>query len=141
MTVDDSSPLISYAPAGAWVDTPDGDPLVQQYSGHSFHTTSTGNATATLKFNGTGVWVYGGTRTNYGVFTLTVDGRTVTLGTARRVSNSTQQLLGSASSLGMGEHTAVFQSAGSGALDLDSILIESQVGTSEYVTAPHLIPL
>lgn len=74
-TAEDSTPLISYGPAGAWTDTPNGDTfaqvvpsqndvrmswlakwilvaMIQSYSSQSWHTTATQGATATISFNG-----------------------------------------------------------------------------------------
>lgn len=133
LAVDDSSPLLSYSPAGAWIDTPDNDPVVSQYQGHSLHVSSNKDATATLKFNGTGVWFYGGRRQNYGGYSLTVDGKVLSSGTSAASNSTAQQVLVGASSLGMGEHTAVLTNTGTGAVDVDSVLFETQVGTTRCV--------
>ena len=139
LIVDDSSPLISYSPAGAWVDTPDGDSLVQQYSGQSLHSSAIKDANATLRFNGTGVWFFGGKRSNYGAFSLEVDGVVVSSGSALASSSSTQQLLAGVGSLGMGEHEAVLTNSGTGTVDLDSILIESEVGSTRCVSVVYTL--
>jgi len=109
LTVEDSSPLISYSPAGSWIDTPAGDALAASYSGSSFHTTSTLGATATINFNGTGISIFGGHRPNYGTFSLVVDEQLVTTGTAENTIASTHQLLGTISGLTNGPHTAIYK--------------------------------
>ncbi|TFY80466.1 hypothetical protein EWM64_g3544 [Hericium alpestre] len=111
---------------GAWTDSPDSDaPL---YSGGSFHTTSAQGASATFQFNGTGIWLFGAKRPNYGNFTITVDGKTFA-GNAQNPTAIFEQLLGGISELQMGLHTVVLTNTGSHAsLDLDSLMFETQVG-------------
>jgi len=127
LTVEDSSPLISYSPAGSWNDTPSGDPLASSYSGGSYHTTSTNGATATITFTGTAFSVYGGRRPNYGTYSVTVDGRPITSSTAQSNDASARQLLATAVGLPYGPHTAVLTST-SGVIDIDSIDFVGQVG-------------
>ena len=129
--VDDSSPLISYT--GGWADTPLEDSLAQSYLAHSLHTSSAPGATATFTFNGTGIWLYGGRRPNYGAFKLAVDGRTVMEGKASASNNAVGQLLGGATSLGMGQHTAVLTVSGTGPVDLDNLIFETHIGSQSYV--------
>ncbi|KAF9501918.1 hypothetical protein BDN71DRAFT_1438657 [Pleurotus eryngii] len=129
ITLEDHSPLITYAPTGAWTDTPANDSLASDYSDASFHTTSAQDASATIQFNGTGISIFGGKRSNYGTFKLTVDGNTITEASAASSSSSTKQLLASASGLEDGPHTAVFTHAGGGAIDIDSAVLEARVGS------------
>ncbi|KAG9220743.1 hypothetical protein CCMSSC00406_0003842 [Pleurotus cornucopiae] len=147
ITLEDHSPLITYAPAGAWTDTPANGSLASDYSDASFHTTSAQDASATIQFNGafansavdppgvntlilgTGISIFGGKRSNYGTFKLTVDGNTITEASAASSSSSTKQLLASASGLEDGPHTAVFTHAGGGAIDIDSAVLEARVGS------------
>ncbi|KAF8801427.1 hypothetical protein BYT27DRAFT_7341929 [Phlegmacium glaucopus] len=128
LAVEDSSPLITYSPAGSWIDTPAGDVLATSYSGGSFHTTTTQGANATINFNGTGISIFGGQRPNYGTFSFTVDGRLVTSGTAESTVPSTRQLLCSVFGLINGPHTAVFSNIDGQPIDVDLIEFESQVG-------------
>lgn len=135
LTVEDSSPLVSYAPSGAWTDTPAGDSLIQSYSGSSLHTTSAQGATATINFNGTGIWLFGGKRHNYGTYTISVDGQTTTNGNATSGGPIFNQLLGAASGLHNGAHTVVLTNTGSGtAVDLDSLVFQGQVGPGGSVS-------
>ncbi|KAA1476066.1 hypothetical protein DENSPDRAFT_842954 [Dentipellis sp. KUC8613] len=130
VTSEDSTPLITYAPVGAWNDSPDGDLFNQSYSGQSWHTTSTQGATATITFNGTGIWLFGAQRPNYGTYSISIDGQQTT-GNAGAQNPSFQQLLGGQSGLPMGSHTVVFTNTGSQtSLDLDSLIFETQVGPS-----------
>lgn len=128
LTVEDSSPLISYSPAGAWSDPID-DPVLSSYSGNSLHTTSSQDATATINFNGTGISIFGGLRSNYGTYSIMVDGQNVASGNASSQQDEFKQLLGSASGLANGPHTVVLTNTGTSPIDIDFIDIQSQVGT------------
>jgi len=128
LVVEDSSPLISYAPDGAWVDTID-DPLLSSYSGASFHKTTAQDATVTFSFNGTGVRFFGGRRPDYGNYTLTVDNQVVETGTARNETPSMRNLLAGAPNLPDGPHTAVLTTNGGGPIDLDWVEVAPHIGT------------
>lgn len=128
-TVHNSSPLISYTVA--WLDTPVGDTYAANYTGGGFHTTNISGATATFKFNGTGVWCYGALRPGYGSYSLSVDGDTVFNGSAAAPNAVFDQFLGGSSQLGMGEHTAVLTNTGGGYVDLDSLVFETHIGADE----------
>ncbi|KAF5380463.1 hypothetical protein D9615_004624 [Tricholomella constricta] len=130
LKVEDSSPLISYAPDGVWTDTPSTDALVASYSGRSLHTTSAQGATATINFNGTGISVFGGRRSNYGTFTISVDGQTIASGSANSAQDSVNQLLGSASGLVNGPHTAVLTNTGGAPIDIDWVNVQTQASSS-----------
>ncbi|GLB37654.1 hypothetical protein LshimejAT787_0407050 [Lyophyllum shimeji] len=129
LKVEDSSPLISYEPSSAWIDTPS-DALAASYSGRSLHTTSVQGATATMQFNGTGISIFGGRRSNYGTFTISVDGQTITTGDASSAQDSANQLLGSASGLVDGPHTAVFTNTGGAPIDIDFATLQTQASSS-----------
>ncbi|OBZ71053.1 hypothetical protein A0H81_09035 [Grifola frondosa] len=126
VSLDDSSPLFTYAPSNAWNDTPVDDSLAKSYSEASFHTTSLSGATAKLTFNGTGVWFFGARRPHYGSYVLVVDDDPTTYANASAPSPIFGQLLGGTSGLSMGEHTAVLMSGGTGPIDIDSLIYETQ---------------
>ncbi|KDR75159.1 hypothetical protein GALMADRAFT_249097 [Galerina marginata CBS 339.88] len=128
ITVEDSSPLITYAPAGSWTDTPADDPLAASYFGGSYHTAAAQGATATITFTGTGFSIIGGHRSNYGTYSVSVDGQTTATGTAQSSDSVTKQLLGSASGLSYGSHTVVLTNTGGTPIDIDRIDFEAQVG-------------
>jgi hypothetical protein len=135
LTVEDNSPLVSYAPSGAWSDNSDSDSFVQSYSGKSLHTTFAQGATATINFNGTGIWLFGGKRSIYGTYTITVDGLTTMSGSATSADPAFDQLLGGASGLTNGPHTLVLTNTGLGtAIDLDSFVFQGQVGSGDSVS-------
>ena len=140
--MDDSSPLLTYT--GSWLDTPSNDTLAANYSSQSLHTTFVPGAEVTLKFNGTGVWFYGGHRPGYGSYVLSVDGSTVGSGTSASSAAAFNQLLEGTSDLTMGEHTAVLLSGGGGPMDVDYVIFETGLGSNGYVillrslrTVPH----
>jgi len=139
VSLDDSSPLISYSPSGAWADSPANDTRVQSYSSNSLHTTSKQGATATFSFNGTGIWLFGGKRSNYGAYSVSVDGNVVKNGTASSSSFEGNQLLGGAANLTMGQHTAVLSSTSSNPIDLDSVVFETQVSGANGTVNSSLI--
>ncbi|KAF8650453.1 hypothetical protein AX16_005255 [Volvariella volvacea WC 439] len=124
LIVEDSSPLITYSPPGAWVDTVN-DSLIASYSGRSSHSTSAQGATATFTFNGTGVKLFGGRRPGYGTYTIFVDGQAVMNGDAESPSPATRQMLVSVSGLANGQHTVTLRCDGGGAVDIDWIEMEN----------------
>ncbi|CAE6495602.1 unnamed protein product [Rhizoctonia solani] len=74
--IDDYSPLIQYQPQ--WFDSYNlpatRDPHVNKYNGASFHSSQTNGSTATLKFHGTAVYIYGAKRFNHGFYSVSIDG-------------------------------------------------------------------
>ncbi|KAJ6587195.1 hypothetical protein DFH09DRAFT_1359620 [Mycena vulgaris] len=137
LTIDDSSPLILYNPSGAWQDASSNDTAGLAYTGNTLHSTTAPGATATINFNGTGISIYGGRRPSYGRYTMSVDGTTVMDSTATGDGLEVQQLLGSASGLANGPHTAVLTSTGVG-MDIDWVNLETQIGTAESTTTSVL---
>ncbi|KAH9061313.1 hypothetical protein EDB87DRAFT_411343 [Lactarius vividus] len=135
VSADDSSPLILYSPAGAWTDSPVSDHNAQSYSQKTWHTASSQGASATVQFNGTGVWFFGSKQPGYGTYNISVDGQSVS-GNAQAQTASFQQLLGGQSSLANGPHTAVFTNTGS-TVDLDCIIFETQIGSSASATVTN----
>ncbi|KAF5322600.1 hypothetical protein D9619_001541 [Psilocybe cf. subviscida] len=130
LTVEDSSPLISYAPAGSWSDSPSNDPLLSSYLGNSYHTSSAQGATATFSFVGTGVSIFGGRRPNYGAYTVSVDGNTIQTGTSQASQDLSRQQLASATGLSYGNHTLVLTNTGGAPVDIDSIDFQTSGGPS-----------
>ena len=85
----------------------------------------------TFKFNGTGVWFYGAHRPGYGGYSLSVDGNTVGSGSAASSNPLFDQVLGGSANLSVGEHTAILTNTGGGAIDLDSLIFQTQIGYEE----------
>lgn len=135
LTVEDSSPLIAYSPAGSWVDSPIDDPIATTYSGGSYHVSTAPGATATITFTGTGLSIFGGHRSNYGTYSISLDGQTISSGSSQSNDLSTRQLLGSASGLPYGSHTAVLTSTGGGPIDIDWVDVNARAGPPGSVVA------
>jgi hypothetical protein len=143
LTVEDSSPLITYAPAGAWSDSPSSDPLLSNYSASCFHTTSTAGATATFTWNGTGIWVYGALRQDHGHFQANLDGGPVSTFNGFAQNATMKFNLVHASGFAMGLHTLVLtNSPESGdqatGFDVDFIVVQTELPPS---TSPTTVTL
>ncbi|KAL6310410.1 hypothetical protein BKA93DRAFT_755971 [Sparassis latifolia] len=130
ISVDDSSPLITYFPLNAWIDTPANDTLAAFYAQSSFHATSVGGAYAEFAFNGTGIWLYGARRPDYGSYTVLVDNNVVAHTNATAANSTVGQFLGGTSNLPMGQHNVVLRNAGTGPMDIDSLVLETQIGST-----------
>ncbi|KAJ3923914.1 hypothetical protein F5877DRAFT_1681, partial [Lentinula edodes] len=125
---EDSSPLISYSPAGAWSDSPANDTLLSSYSGSSYHIASTQGATATITFTGIGITIFGGHRQNYGTYQISVDGQTVVASESSAGQDVFQQVLGTVSGLSNEKHTAVVTSSSASSIDIDYVNVQTQIG-------------
>ena len=55
------------------------DPFTPRYYGSTFRCTQTEAASGSIKFKGSGVWLYGAKRDNHGVFEVDLDGQVATL--------------------------------------------------------------
>lgn len=131
LTVEDSSPLISYDPPSAWSDASPDDPLLATYSEQSYHRTSSQGATATIEFYGTGLTFFGGKRADYGRFVVSVDGAMVIAdGNARGSDNAVKQTLATVTGLRPGKHRAVFENIDGSPIDIDAVIISDEVGPS-----------
>jgi hypothetical protein len=127
LTVEDSSPLISYS--GSWSDSPQNDTSLASYSGSSYHTTSAPGATANISFYGTGITIYGGHRENYGTYQISVDNQNITSQSSAG-QDAFQQVLGSVSGLSNGRHFATLTSTSSSPIDIDFCQVQTEVGES-----------
>ncbi|KZT10677.1 uncharacterized protein LAESUDRAFT_344342 [Laetiporus sulphureus 93-53] len=129
VTLDDSSPLITYTPSNAWHDTPANDFAAKLYSRSSLHTSSIAGAAAELTFNGTGLWLYGGFRPSYGSYAVSVDGAQILRANATAPDLELRSLLAGVSGLDTGQHTVTLTSDGTGPIDIDYAIFETNVGT------------
>ena len=82
---------------------------------------------------GTGLSIFGGHRSNYGTYSISVDGQTISSGSSQSNDSSSRQLLGSASGLPYGNHTAVLTSTSGGPIDIDWVDFNARVGPQGYV--------
>lgn len=128
--VEDSSPLIQYAPDGAWRDAELNDTLAMSYSGGSYHATSMQGATATLHFRGTGFVVTGGRRPGYGAFSVMLDGQQLFDGNFTPESSPVNVTLASGTGLSNEQHTVVLTNTGGEPIDIDTITFEPQIGST-----------
>lgn len=129
--VDDASPLVIYDPADAWVHTSGSD--AQSYGNSTFSSAQTEGATVKLSFTGTGFWVYGATKPDYGQYILMLDNQVMLYANATSDQPQFGQVLGGSSGLADGEHEVMLMSAGGGLVDFDSIMFETTDQQSMYV--------
>ncbi|RDX42052.1 hypothetical protein OH76DRAFT_145765 [Lentinus brumalis] len=123
VTIDDTSSLLVYEPAGAWSHASGRD--AQSYGNSTFSSAQTEGATAKFLFTGTGFWVYGATKPEYGQYILLLDSQVMLY--ANATSNEPQfgQVLGGSSGLADGKHEVVLMAAGGGLVDIDAIVYET----------------
>ncbi|KAL1755135.1 hypothetical protein FB107DRAFT_214231 [Schizophyllum commune] len=132
--VEDSSPLISYNPEGAWKDGDES--AAAPYSGQSFHYTAYKNASASVTFNGTGIAIYGAKGPDYGPYTIYVDNVLVGVGNGKAHSTQTKALLGTVSDLDQGEHTVELINNSDALLDIDWVVLSTDL-KSDGVSVGH----
>ncbi|TFK20941.1 hypothetical protein FA15DRAFT_101951 [Coprinopsis marcescibilis] len=71
LSIEDSSPLISYSPE--WVPGSEDDPLIDEYSGGNYMVTNSSGAAAFFVFRGFDVQIFGARRPNYGSYQTTMN--------------------------------------------------------------------
>jgi len=140
--VEDGSPLITYT-NGKWIDSPTSDASLSQYSAQSYHTTASNNAKVTFTFNGTSVSIVGGMSSNYGTYTVQIDGGQTTKGDAFSETRLFNQTLGGADNLAMGTHTLVLTNTATNAsrmsVDVDFITFGTPLGGGSDLVASKSI--
>jgi hypothetical protein len=105
-----------------------------QYSASSYHVTKAQAASASLAFNGTGVWFAGARLPPYGAYQLAVDGRVVQTGSAGGGPQFNSTLAG-VGGLAPGPHTAILTALDGSGLDVDSVTFEAQIGSASGCVA------
>ncbi|KAJ3930124.1 MAG: hypothetical protein NXY57DRAFT_1088163 [Lentinula lateritia] len=137
-TIDDSSPLISYAPVEGWKaygpDDLDGLNSTGYYQG-SFTSTWNVNAFATFQFNGTSLSIFGGKRKAYGNFTVTLDDVNFTLSSYSPNVQDSPSLLFNAQ-VQQGWHKVKISNDGTTGFDIDSISWTSGMGNASSSSDP-----
>ncbi|KAK0225668.1 hypothetical protein IW262DRAFT_702766 [Armillaria fumosa] len=121
-TIQDYSPLISYD--SNWFSGTSNDNRLDRYSDNSMMVTNVTGASATFRFNGTGVNVYGAKRSNHGSYQVTLDGRTSPTETSFNDTGMYQTLLFSSITLEQGFHELILTNKGAGDhpfLDIDFV--------------------
>ncbi|ESK96616.1 hypothetical protein Moror_6836 [Moniliophthora roreri MCA 2997] len=139
VTVEDSSPLITYSPPGAWADSDPNDALKSRYSGESIRTTRTRGAQATIIFNGTGISIFGFDKPNFGAFTVTVDGQTVDSGNAATTNSSPKKLLASIHGLKKGPHTVIVTNDDTSDINIDYMDVQHEGGLEGATVVTSMI--
>ncbi|KAL1695584.1 hypothetical protein GGG16DRAFT_121772 [Schizophyllum commune] len=134
LAIEDSSPLISYNPEGAWKDGDES--AAAPYSGQSFHYTAYKNASASVTFNGTGISIYGANGPDYGPYTIYVDNVLVGAGNGKAYSTQIKALLGTVSDLDQGEHTVELINNSDALLDIDWVVLSTDL-KSDGVSVGH----
>ncbi|KAG8776761.1 hypothetical protein FRC12_000704 [Ceratobasidium sp. 428] len=101
-----------------WINT---SPDVAEYHGRTGHTTSQKGASASLTFEGTGIYLYGGTSPDHGAYTIELDDNPLVLMNGSTKDYHPKILLFYADSLGPGVHkiTAINADTEGKFLDID----------------------
>ncbi|KAF9010572.1 hypothetical protein BDQ17DRAFT_930237 [Cyathus striatus] len=94
----------------------------------SYHRTSTQGAQAVVKFNGTGIQVFGSKRSTYGSFNLQVDGGSTFVCNGTSSGNPLFQQLLCSTRLSNGPHTAVLTNLQNSPVDIDNIVLFGEIG-------------
>ncbi|QRV82733.1 hypothetical protein RhiJN_10748 [Ceratobasidium sp. AG-Ba] len=130
-TYDDGQ--FNYAPPDAWGNT---SVYVEDYYGRTEHLTNRGGASASIEFNGTGVYLYGGTLENHGAFTIELDDHPPVVLNGSTNGYHYQVPLYYADGLGPGSHKLTVTNTDNGKyLDIDYITVVQPPPTS---TSPAL---
>ncbi|KAJ7261217.1 hypothetical protein C8J57DRAFT_1184497 [Mycena rebaudengoi] len=103
-TIDNISPLISYSPPGAWKEgEAEFDDLASMYQDETFTVCRTKGSSATFRFTGNQVWVFGAKRGNHGPYSIMLDGAKTMLDGFSRDAKFTTLFVSPV--LAMGAHT------------------------------------
>lgn len=133
ITVEDTSPLIKYEPASAWIDSPQDDALVQQSSSQSFRTTNQPGASATFSFKGTGIWIFGSNGPTHGQYTVRVDDGPEIAQSGLQPSLVANAPLVRAAGFSNGEHTVTITNNAAATLDIDYVVFETAASSPTTV--------
>ncbi|KAI0062729.1 hypothetical protein BV25DRAFT_1915861 [Artomyces pyxidatus] len=142
ITIEDSSPLITYTDISLWGDSPVGEDSTE-YSGYtpefnSYHQTIS-NTTIEFPFNGSSIFVFGTTSSSGGPYTVSLTTNTLASTTRAEqtnqntISNTTlyQQLLYSRTNLDTSvPHHLSLRNLGPGQFILDFLVVESDDGST-----------
>ncbi|KAK6905055.1 hypothetical protein I204_07954 [Kwoniella mangroviensis CBS 8886] len=106
VTLDDSSPAIVYI--GDWDGKiHQGDPLVSQYSNMTFHASNKLGDSASFRWTGGQLWLFGAFRANHGWFSVTLDGMEKQYFDGQKDPDAFQRLMFQSGDLEVGEHELV----------------------------------
>ncbi|QRV82729.1 transmembrane protein [Ceratobasidium sp. AG-Ba] len=124
----DDGDFIYTSPSNNWVTA---RPYIETYFNKTLHATNVGGATASITFEGPAFYLWGGTSSDHGTFSVKVDDHEAVglNGTTKYFHNGQHY----ADGLGSGKHTITVTNTQSGAyLDVDFIkIMQSPVSVSE----------
>ncbi|KAK0238248.1 hypothetical protein EDD85DRAFT_769619 [Armillaria nabsnona] len=110
--IDDSSPLITYGPAGLWAQgNLAKDPELTKYWGDSYTYTWNAGASASFTFNGTGITILGTRRSTHGSYIVILDGKSKVLDATASDPIEYQANLFNVTGLQQKEHTVTVTNA------------------------------
>lgn len=106
VTIDDSSALIEYfAPGGQqWTDSPTSDAGLPNYQGRTYHSSILYGAWASLRFQGTAIYLYAAKRSRHGTYNIILDDQLVFKGDGYSANPLYSQIMYSNASLSAGWH-------------------------------------
>lgn len=134
ITVDDGG-FTYTTPGAAWFTT---SQYVGDYHNQTEHATSVGGAQASLTFEGSGFYLYGGTLKDHGTYNVQVDDHTPVGLNGSTQDYHPQQLLYYADGLGYGKHKVTVTNTQNGAfLDIDYIDILQSSSSSASQSNPN----
>ncbi|KAL1675917.1 hypothetical protein EV122DRAFT_253554 [Schizophyllum commune] len=132
MTIEDTSPIISYSPEWSPGDSSQDD-SASQYSSGTFMATNSMGATISFTFNGSAIAIYGSKRFNHGRYQIKIDGDFVTEQDGHADPDQFQQELFSADDLDAGLHTVELTNLEQKFVDVDYVAWTSSIGDSSKV--------
>ncbi|KAG7448643.1 uncharacterized protein BT62DRAFT_992657 [Guyanagaster necrorhizus] len=120
-TIDDSSPLIIYSPAGDWAQGNADDIELGKYWRESYTYTWNAGAQALFTFNGTGITILGARRSVRGSYTVDLDEISEVLNATAPDPGEYQAVLFNATGLQQAQHTITVKNMDA-SVDIDCIL-------------------
>ncbi|CAE6437362.1 unnamed protein product [Rhizoctonia solani] len=100
VTIDDISALVEYTTAGRpWTDSPTSDQELHNYWDGTYHSSDRFGAKASIRFQGTAIWLYAAKRSRHGPFEIFLDGQKVYDGNGYSASPLYDQVMYNATGL------------------------------------------
>ncbi|KAF4590614.1 hypothetical protein EYR40_009209 [Pleurotus pulmonarius] len=122
LEIDDNSPLIRYSPPDAWQQVNNAsDAFTSRYYGETFTRALNFGAEAVFSFNGTGVSIFGGRKSEYGAFGVLLDGVPYEGNSSTQGNDEAAVLLFSKNDLENTNHTVKVIANGPKPFDIDKI--------------------
>ncbi|KAG8699113.1 hypothetical protein FRC09_006831 [Ceratobasidium sp. 395] len=137
-TLDDGQ--FEYTPADAWDNS---SPFVGDYFGRTEHLTTRGGASASLTFEGTGIYLYGGILSDHGAFTIELNDHPPVVMNGSSSGYHPRVPLYYADGLGLGKHKLTITNTDTQGkfLDIDYVdIVQPPASTSSPLPASTLTP-